>query len=102
MSIDICKDGLLTMSQVAAMLPRTPSGRKKSAATVLRWTRAGRDGVVLESVKLGATTYTTAEALQRFGTASAGGKEPVRLQTRREKGKGYERVRKELEKLGIK
>ncbi len=59
--IDIATERLLTLKEAAAFLPRRPH-----LATMYRWMSRGIQGVRLERVKCGGTTYTSIEALQRF------------------------------------
>ncbi len=64
--IDIDKGTLVSLRQVPRHLPPRANGKRVHISAVYRWASRGVKGVVLESVKLGGTTYTTIEALQRF------------------------------------
>ena len=64
--IDPTTEKLLTPHQVAAMFPGR-SGTGVSVATVWRWLSGrGRRGVVLESIRVGGSRYSSREAVQRF------------------------------------
>jgi len=63
--IEISKESVLPLTEVAALLPRR-SGKKVHIATLYRWTVDGCRGVVLESIQVGSTRCSSREALQRF------------------------------------
>jgi len=72
-SIDIEHETLLAIRDVPDRLPRKPSGKRIHISAVYRWMSAGvGGGVRLESIKLGGTTYTSVEALQRFADRRRG------------------------------
>jgi len=60
------QEDLLTIPQAARRLPTRDHGRHVHPSTVWRWTKRGIRGVRLEIVKIGGSTYTSQEALQRF------------------------------------
>src|SRR4051812_46385075 len=64
--IDTISETLLTLAQAAESLPRRRRGRKTHISTLYRWSQSGCRGVRLETVQVGATRCTSAEALQRF------------------------------------
>lgn len=66
--IDILEDQLIAITDVASILPRK-KGVPVNETTVRRWARTGHCGVVLETIRIGTTLYTSAEALQRFAEA---------------------------------
>lgn len=43
------------------------TGHRPHRNTIRDWARVGLKGVVLETVRIGGTVYTSVEALQRFG-----------------------------------
>ena len=55
----------------AAKLHRRLTGRSVSIRTLYRWMSKGRNGVVLQHVKMAGQKYTSAEALNRFFNRSA-------------------------------
>lgn len=71
-TIDIEQETLLSMREVPDRLPRKPSGKRIHISAVYRWVSGGVGGVRLESIKIGGTTYTSAEALQRFAERRQG------------------------------
>ena len=71
MTIDIHGERLLTLSQVVRALPK-----KVAPSTIWRWYRKGIRGVVLETVLVGGTRYTSVEALNRFATTLTDNAQP--------------------------
>jgi hypothetical protein len=67
--IDIGNEELIPIRQVPSKLPARANGKQVHVTTVYRWINNGVRGVKLESLKVGGTTYTSAEALQRFAEA---------------------------------
>lgn len=70
---------LIELKQVTHRLPRRPNGRRVHIATIYRWVNGGVQGHRLEAMKIGGTTYTSLEAMERFvsskntnGLASSG------------------------------
>lgn len=64
--IDPTTEELLTMKQVARLFPGR-SGRGVAVATVWRWLSGrGRRNVVLESIVVGGSRYSSREAVSRF------------------------------------
>lgn len=64
--IDIANENLIPIRDVPRHLPPRSSGRHVHISTVYRWLLRGIRGVCLDAVRIGGTTYTSAEALQRF------------------------------------
>ena len=64
--IDISNENLIPLREVPRCLPLRPTGRRIHISAVYRWMARGFRGVRLESVKIGGTTYTSKEAMQRF------------------------------------
>ena len=73
--IDVQNEQLVPIRELPNRLPRRASGRKVHISACYRWIRQGVRGVRLEAVKIGGTTYTSLEALQRFGDRQASGHE---------------------------
>lgn len=65
MAIDALSEELLTFGQ-AARRARPNGSRPAAPSTIWRWHSKGIAGVRLETVCMGGTRYTSAEALQRF------------------------------------
>lgn len=70
--IDTTKEHLLPVRDVPKLLPRRPNGRRLHISAVYRWIQRGVGGVRLEAVKIGGTTYTSREALERFAQQRSG------------------------------
>ena len=64
--IDIINEELIPIREVPKRLPPRPGGRRLHTSAVYRWIQRGVKEVHLEAVRIGGTTYTSAEALQRF------------------------------------
>jgi hypothetical protein len=57
---------LIPLREAPSHLPRRSNGKTLHISAIYRWMRSGVRGVRLETLKLGGTTYTSLEALQRF------------------------------------
>lgn len=82
MAIDVFTEEVLTFPQATKRLPHLRSGKKLHISTIWRWTVAGKkcpDGSVtrLETIKIGGSTCTSLEALQRFFTRLTGDRQIV-------------------------
>lgn len=64
--IDISSEQLIPIREVPRLLPLRRTGRRVHISAVYRWIKRGIRGVCLETVKIGGSTYTSTEALQRF------------------------------------
>lgn len=64
--IDITAEKLLPLSKAAQLLPARRKGKRPHPATLYRWAAKGIGDVKLEVVRIGCTTCTSVEALQRF------------------------------------
>jgi len=60
------KEKLLRLGEVPRLLPLGPSGKRIHVSAVYRWAQRGIKGVTLQTARIGGTTYTSIEALQRF------------------------------------
>lgn len=70
--IDTGVENLIPLRDVPRCLPPRPNGKRLHISAVYRWTLRGVRGVRLETVKIGGTTYTSREAIQRFSERLAG------------------------------
>ncbi|MBA5868341.1 MAG: DUF1580 domain-containing protein [Nitrospira sp. CR1.3] len=70
--IDFSKEHLIPLRDVPRHLPPRPHGGRLHVSACYRWVLRGLRGVVLESIRIGGATYTSIEALQRFGDALSG------------------------------
>ncbi len=64
--ISIQNENLIPLRDAPRHLPRRPNGKNIHVSAVYRWIKNGLSGVKLESLRVGGTTYTSMEALQRF------------------------------------
>lgn len=65
--IDLEHENLIPIRDVPRQIPPRRSGRRVHVSAVYRWIGRGLRGAKLEAIKIGGTTYTSLEALQRFG-----------------------------------
>lgn len=70
--IDTGVENLIPLRDVPRCLPPRPNGKRLHISAVYRWTLRGVKGVRLETVKIGGTTYTSREAIQRFSERLSG------------------------------
>lgn len=70
--IQIRQETLIPLREAPRHLPCRPSGKRVHISACYRWVSTGVRGVRLDSLKLGGTTYTSLEALQRFANALTG------------------------------
>ena len=64
--IDSRKEKVLSFKQAAELLPRRRRGKTPSPSTLYRWATTGLHGIRLETLCVGGSRCTSAEALQRF------------------------------------
>lgn len=102
---DLLQERLIPLVAVPNHLPSGPGFRKIHVNTAIRWANPRRNGVVLESLKIGGRRFTSLEALERFVEAlnapvvQPGTQQPVRSPSRRERE--AERAGAALERLGV-
>jgi len=70
--IDTAVENLVSLREVPRCLPVRSNGKRLHISAVYRWTLRGIRGVRLETVKVGGTTYTSREAIQRFSERLSG------------------------------
>ena len=68
--IDIEHEHLVALHDVPKLLPARANGKRVHISAVYRWVQRGVRGVHLEIVRVGGTSYTSREALQRFALPS--------------------------------
>jgi hypothetical protein len=66
MAINLHAERILTIREAVEELPRLRGGKQVHRSTLYRWMTRGTGGARLESLKVGRTTVTSREALQRF------------------------------------
>lgn len=64
--IDLENETVLSLTEAAKQLPRRRAGKRPHVATLYRWANRGLRGIQLETIQVGGTLCTSAEALQRF------------------------------------
>jgi Protein of unknown function (DUF1580) len=75
--IDYENETVFPLTEAPAQVPLRRGGKKINLATVYRWSTRGIRGVVLETIQIGGTRCTSAQALQRFfDRLSTAGRDP--------------------------
>ena len=96
----------MTLANAARLLPGN-NGRHPHPSTLYRWCVKGVNGVLLEHKRFGKTIYTTAEALDTFGTEVARAKmeapvnSPAKGQPSRRKKKRIDDAQQYLKDQGL-
>jgi hypothetical protein len=66
--INIGNEQLVPLNDVPRLLPARGNGKRIHISAVYRWAQRGVRGARLEVIRVGGTTYTSREALQRFSS----------------------------------
>ncbi len=92
--ISVNNETLIPIRDLPSRLPRRPNGQRIHVATCFRWLLRGVGGVVLESARIGSTTYTSEQALQRFAEnlAAATAQPPRKVDTPRTRRREIDRA----------
>jgi hypothetical protein len=69
MAIDIASEKLIRLSKGAKLIE---GGDRISGSTMYRWHKHGLRGVKLEAIRIGGSSFTSVEAIQRFADALTG------------------------------
>ncbi len=69
--IDLERETLIPLRDVPKRLPPRTNDRRLHISAVYRWATRGVRGVVLETIRIGGTTFTSVQALQRFAEAQS-------------------------------
>lgn len=77
--IDIGNEQLVSLRDVPKLLPARGNGKRVHISAVYRWVQRGIRGTRLEVIRVGGTTYTSREALQRFASPAAEPHQAVNL-----------------------
>ena len=64
--IDMSCETLVPLNQVPKLLPLRSNGKRLHISAIYRWVQRGIKGTRLEATRIGGSTYTSLEALQRF------------------------------------
>ena len=75
---DVATEQPISLAEAVDYLPKKPSGKKLSIATITRWIYNGHRKVKLQAVKMGDALYTSKESLRRFAERCTTGKADVR------------------------
>lgn len=67
--ISLADESLVPLAEVPKRLPARPNGKRVHISACYRWVATGVRGVRLESIRVGGTTYTSLQAIQRFADA---------------------------------
>lgn len=65
--IDITNEDLIRLNEVPKLLPKRPNGKRIHISAIYRWSQKGIRGIKLATIRIGGTTYTSRQAIQRFG-----------------------------------
>jgi hypothetical protein len=102
--IDANTETLLSFAEATKGLPRRRGGRKPHVSTLYRWADGGCKGIRLESLQVGGTRCTSAEALQRFFSAltaqTTHGTQPAGTRSTAARDRAYRLAVRELESEG--
>ena len=84
--IQFQSETVVSLREAARALPVRRHGKPLHISTLCRWAKRGVRGVVLETLRIGGTRYTSLEALQRFferqsTSETCGPAEPTRAST---------------------
>lgn len=99
--IQISQETLIPLSEGPYYLPPRRGGKRVHISAFYRWVSTGSRGVRLDSLKLGGTTYTSLEALQRFAEALTKRERPAAdagLEVHASKGRAARAASQQLER----
>lgn len=104
--IDLATEHLISLRDVPRYLPPRPNGKRVHISAVYRWVQKGSRNSRLEAIRIGGTTYSSLEALQRWADAiTRNGKDspaPVSRMTRTRQAKAWLAAEQVRNQLGIK
>jgi hypothetical protein len=80
--IDIGNEQLLPLNEVPKFLPPRGNGKRVHISAIYRWAQRGIRGTRLEVIRVGGTTYTSREALQRFASPPGVQTQPAPIESR--------------------
>lgn len=98
--IDLAVETVVSLNDAAKHLPRRRAGKVVHLGTLYRWIGHGVKGHKLECIRIGGSTCTSLEALQRFCDRLSGG-DTTQPQTTRTRKKEIARAEAELAEAGI-
>jgi len=66
MPIDITREELLSLTEIAQRLPARRAGKRTHVSCIWRWVTSGLRGIQLEAIRVGGVTCSSMPAVQRF------------------------------------
>ena len=96
--IDVAREQLLTLREAAKRIPGRGGRRSLHVSALYRWAQRGVRGVVLETIPVGGTLYTSVEAVQRFCEELGRQRRPGPIQS---SSRRADAARRELERHGF-
>jgi hypothetical protein len=107
--IDLKTEELVSLRELAKLVPPGRNGRRTHLSSVLRWILTGAkapsgEAVCLEGLRIGGRWFSSREALARFGgalTPQAEGSPPPAPRSPTQRRRASERAERELAKIGI-
>jgi hypothetical protein len=87
--IDLMQEHLVPVRDVPKLLPLRSNGKPIHLSACYRWMEKGIHGTRLEAVRVGGTTYTSREALQRFANHLSNAPHEPQSASPRRTGGGY-------------
>jgi hypothetical protein len=108
MAIDVFSEQVVSLAEAARKLPKLRNGKSPHVSTLYRWVLRGKrcpNGTVarLETIKIGWSTCTSLEALQRFFDRLTGEQQIVSppTLTQRQRLRQIRQAEEELRRAGI-
>lgn len=99
--ISTASEDLIPFNRVPQHVQKT-FGHKVHIASVYRWVNRGLGGARLETIKVGAKRFTSAQALDRlFNAATNPVKKQSKVETADLKSHNEQRIENEAKRLGI-
>lgn len=92
---------LLSLKDAAGTLPRGRGGRPVHVATLHRWSKVGLHGHQLETLKIGGSTVTSRQALQRFFDRLTAATSNTQSSPEPQSGQEDPETEKQLDNLGV-
>lgn len=99
--INLTDENVLTLAEATTYLPRRRKGKKPHVSCLYRWATSGCNGIVLETLKVGCTTCTSEEALQRFCERLTTGDASPQSQPTKGRQRARDKADRELASAGI-
>lgn len=99
--IDLNREVPIRLNQARSLKPLQRDGKRPDLTTLYRWATRGVRGVVLETVQVGASRCTTAEAVTRFIERLSNPDAPATARTLSQRSREIEHSERRLEAAGI-